>query len=125
MAKDVKVISTEILSNFFFPLKKVKFEMEMMNGAVEEVNREVYCSKNGVTALLYNTERSTVILTRQFRLPAFLNNLPTGMLIETCAGLVEDNEDPKEGIIREIEEETGYKIESAKKYLNFTALLGQ
>lgn len=124
MAKEVKVISTEILSDFFFPLKKVKFEMEMKNGTLEEVNREVYCSKNGVTALLYNREKDTVILTKQFRLPAFLNNHPTGIMIETCAGLVEDNEDPKEGIIREIEEETGYKIQTAKKIFELYSTAG-
>ena len=111
MAKDVKIKSTEVLSDNFFPLKKVKYEVETSQGSVEEVSREVYFSSNGATVLLYNREKRTVILTRQFRLPTFLNNHPTGMMIEACAGIVEDNEDPVEGIRREIEEETGYKVE--------------
>ncbi|MGI8636992.1 MAG: NUDIX domain-containing protein [Segetibacter sp.] len=115
MAKYVKVTSTEILSNHFFPLKKVKYEFETDEGSVEGLTREVYFSKNGATVLLYNQENDTVILTRQFRIPTFLNNNPTGMMIETCAGIVEENEDPTDGIIREIEEETGYKVEKVKK----------
>lgn len=115
MAKNVRIKSTEVLSDNFFPLKKVKYEVETNKGSVEEVSREVYFSANGATVLLYNREKSTVVLTRQFRLPAFLNNHPSGMMIETCAGIVEDNEDPSQGIVREIEEETGYKVEKVKK----------
>ncbi|MCW3115166.1 MAG: ADP-ribose pyrophosphatase [Segetibacter sp.] len=115
MAKNVKVKSTEVLSDNFFPLKKVNYQVETNEGSVEEVSREVYFSSNGATVLLYNRENNTVILTRQFRLPAFMNKHPTGMMIETCAGIVEDNEDPSEGIIREIEEETGYKVQRVTK----------
>ena len=115
MAKNVKIKSTEILSDNFFPLKKVKYEIEMRDGSVEELNREVYMSGNGVAALLFNRTNKTVVLTRQFRLPSFLNNNATGMLTEVCAGLVDGDEDPKDAIIREIEEETGYKVSSAKK----------
>ena len=115
MAKKVKVTSTEILSNYFFPLKKVKYEMETQQGKMEELTREVYASSNGATVLLYDRETSSVILTGQFRLPTFLNKNDTGMMIEACAGIVEENEDPTDAIIREIEEETGYKVEKVKK----------
>ena len=115
MAKRVKIISTEILSDNFFPLKKVKFELEKQDGTTEEISREVYQSSNGATALLFNREKSTIILTRQFRIPAYLNKNKTGMLLETCAGIVEENEEPKDAIIREIEEETGYRIQEVKK----------
>jgi nudix-type nucleoside diphosphatase (YffH/AdpP family) len=115
MAKKVKVTSTEILSNYFFPLKKVKYEMETQQGKMEELTREVYFSSNGATVLLYDRETNQVILTRQFRLPTFLNKNETGMMIEACAGIVEENEDPTDGIIREIEEETGYKVQKVKK----------
>lgn len=115
MAKNVKISSTEVLSQFFFPLKKVKFEMETKKGQVEKMTREVYFSSNGAVVLLYNRETNRVVLTRQFRLPTFLNNNSDGMMIEACAGIVEENEDPEAGIIREIEEETGYKVENVKK----------
>ena len=115
MSENVKVISTEILSNNFFPLKKVKFEIEKKDGTTKELNWEVYSSSNGATVLLYNKEKSSIILTRQFRLTTYLNKNKTGMLLETCAGIVEENEEPKDAIIREIEEETGYRIQEVKK----------
>jgi GDP-mannose pyrophosphatase NudK len=115
MTKNVKIKSTEVLSNNFFPLKKVKYEVETNNGSVEEVSREVYFSSNGATALLYNRDKNTIILTRQFRLPVFLKDHLSGVMIEACAGIVEDNEDPAQAIVREIEEETGYRVEKVKK----------
>lgn len=82
----------------------------------KQQTREVYDRGNGATILLYNPAAATVILTRQFRLPTFLNGNKTGMLIETCAGLLE-KESPEESIRRETEEETGYKISSPKKIM--------
>lgn len=115
MVRNVKIISEEILSNNFFPLKKVKYEIEKQDGTKDQVDREVYLSSNGVVVLLYNQETEKVILTKQFRIPTYLNKNATGMLIEACAGLVEENEEPKAAIIREIEEETGYRVQDVKK----------
>ena len=115
MANRIEIISTEVLSNNFFPLKKVKYKTENKDGGGEEINREVYMSANGATVLLYNLEKKTVILIRQFRLPTLLNNNEGGMMIETCAGIIENNDDPTSTIIREIEEETGFKVEKATK----------
>jgi GDP-mannose pyrophosphatase NudK len=114
MAKEVNIKSTEILSDNFFPLKKVKFEIEKKDGSLEEQVREVYNSDNGVTVLLYNKGKKTVLLTRQFRIATFLNGNPDGMLIETCAGLMED-ESEHDAILREIEEETGFRVSNATK----------
>jgi nudix-type nucleoside diphosphatase (YffH/AdpP family) len=115
MAKNVKIKSTELLSDYFFPLKKVTYEAEKEDGSVEELTREVYASSNGATVLLYNKSNNKIILTKQFRLPTYLNNNSTGMMIESCAGIVEENEDPKDSIIREIEEETGFGVENVVK----------
>jgi len=115
MPENVKIISEEILSNNFFPLKKIKYEKAKQDGTTEQVNHEVYLSSNGATVLLFNRENETVILTKQFRLPTYLNKNATGMMLETCAGIVEENEDPKDAIIREIEEETGYRVGEVKK----------
>lgn len=79
-----------------------------------EQTREVYDRGNGSTILLYNKERGTVVLTRQFRLPTFVNGNPDGMMIEACAGLL-DADNPEECIRRETEEETGYRIEKVTK----------
>jgi nudix-type nucleoside diphosphatase (YffH/AdpP family) len=115
MAKNVKIKSTELLSDYFFPLEKVTYEAEKEDGSVEELTREVYASSNGATVLLYNKSNNKIILTKQFRLPTYLNNNSTGMMIESCAGIVEENEDPKDSIIREIEEETGFGVENVVK----------
>jgi len=115
MAENIKIISEEILSDNFFPLKKIKYEIKKEDGTTEELSREVYISANGAVALLYDKGREKVMLTKQFRLPTYLNKNATGMMLEACAGIVEENEDPKEAMIREIEEETGYRVQEVKK----------
>ncbi|MDB5246249.1 MAG: nucleoside diphosphate pyrophosphatase [Segetibacter sp.] len=115
MAKNIKIKSTETLSDNFFQLKKIGYEVESKDGTCEEITREVYMSKNAATVLLYNLENESVILTKQFRLPTYLNKNKSGMMIEACAGIVEDDENPEDTIMREIEEETGFKLNNVKK----------
>ena len=110
----VKLIGTEILSNEWYTLKKISYEYIKNNGTLQLQHREVYDRGNGATILLYNKEQGTVILTRQFRLPSFINGNPSGMLIEACAGLLE-KESPEECIKREAIEETGYAVGTVKK----------
>lgn len=114
MAKNVTIKSKEVLSDNFFSLEKIHFEMEKNNGSKEEQTREVYHTADGVTVLLYNKEKKTVVLTRQFRIATYLNNNPTGMLLEACAGIKGD-ENAHEAIVREIEEETGIHAENVEK----------
>ncbi len=95
-------------------MEKVHFEIEKKDGTKEEQTREVYHAADGVTVMLYNIEKKTVVLTEQFRIATFLNNNPTGLLIETCAGIKED-ENAHEAVVREIEEETGFLVENVKK----------
>lgn len=110
----VNITDTEILSDNWYTLRKITYEYLHKDGSVKSVSREAYDRGNGATILLYNTEYKTVILTRQFRLPTFINGNETGMLIESCAGLL-DNENPEDCIKRETEEETGYKITDIQK----------
>ena len=111
---NVKILATEILSNNWYTLKKITYEFSDTDGQVKVQNREAYDRGNGATILLYNRANKTVILTRQFRLPTFINGNPHGMLIEACAGLL-DKDNPEDCIRRETEEETGYKITEVKK----------
>lgn len=110
----VKITGTEILSNNWYTLKKVTYEYQKKDGTWQIQNREAYDRGNGAVILLYNPTRKTVVLTRQFRLPTFINGNESGMLIEACAGLLDKN-DPEDCIRRETEEETGYKITNARK----------
>lgn len=112
--KSVKILDTAILSNNWYTLKKVTYEFLKSNGEWQVHNREAYDRGNGATILLYNKKQGTVILTRQFRLPTFINGNSSGMLIEACAGLL-DNDNPEDCIRRETEEETGFKITHVRK----------
>ncbi|ALR30540.1 GDP-mannose pyrophosphatase [Chryseobacterium sp. IHB B 17019] len=110
----IDILKTEILSDNWYTLKKVTFNILKKDGTSETQSREAYDRGNGAVILLYNKISGTVILTRQFRLPTFINGNPDGMLIEACAGLL-DNDNPEECIKRETEEETGYKISKVEK----------
>jgi nudix-type nucleoside diphosphatase (YffH/AdpP family) len=110
----ITIQKTELLSDNWYFLNKVTFDYKMEEQDSETQVREVYDRGNGAVILLYNSAKKTVVLTRQFRLPTFLNGNTSGMVIEACAGLL-DTENPEECIIRETEEETGYRLSSVKK----------
>ncbi len=110
----VKIIKTEVLSDNWYTLRKITFEFLKKDGTTEIQSREAYDRGNGATILLYNKKQGTVILTRQFRMPTFVNGNESGMLIETCAGLL-DKDNAEDCIRRETEEETGYRINDVRK----------
>ena len=114
--KDPKITieKTELLSDNWYLLNKVTYNYQEEKKSVETHIREVYDRGNGAAILLYNSSQKTVILTRQFRLPSYLNGNKTGMMIEVCAGLL-DQDHPEQCIIRETEEETGYRIAKVQK----------
>lgn len=110
----VEILNTEVLSDNWYVLRKVTFRIRKSDGTWQTQSREAYDRGNGATVLLYDLERRTVLLTRQFRLPTFVNGNPSGMLIEACAGLL-DNDDPEAAIRRELREETGYEVGEVRK----------
>ena len=112
----IKIKQTELLSDNWYLLNKVTFDFLRKDGVWITQKREVYDRGNGAGILLYNREQKTIILTRQFRLPAYLNGNETGMMVEVCAGLL-DKDHPEQCIIRETEEETGYRIKSVQKIM--------
>lgn len=114
MVDNVKILETKILSDNWYVLRKITYEYLKKDGSKTIQSREAYDRGNGATILLYNKDSRTVILTRQFRLPTFVNGNETGMLIEACAGLLE-KDNPEDCIRRETEEETGYKITDVRK----------
>ena len=112
--KKVKIIETKILSDNWYTLNKVIYDYQKPNGEWETQSREAYDRGNGATILLYHPENKTIILTRQFRLPTYINGNENGMLIETCAGLLDKN-NPEDCIRKETEEETGYRVSNVRK----------
>src|SRR5579859_1951397 len=111
--KNLEIVKSEILSDNWYVLRKFTYRFEQ-NGQWVVREREAYDRGNGATILLYNRQQGTVILTRQFRLPTYVNGNPTGMLIEACAGLL-DKDHPEAAIRRETEEETGYQLGAVEK----------
>lgn len=114
MNERVKFIREEILSDDWYLLKKTIFNYLTKNGTWETRSRETYDRGNGAVVLLYNRISQTVILTRQFRFPTYVNGNDDGLLIEACAGLL-DKDGPEEAIKRETEEETGYVLSAVEK----------
>lgn len=110
----INIQKTEILSDNWYTLRKVTYAYLKNDGTWETQSREAYDRGNGATILLFNKDTKTVILTRQFRLPTYVNGNETGMMIETCAGLL-DKDNAEECIRRETGEETGYKVSSVEK----------
>jgi nudix-type nucleoside diphosphatase (YffH/AdpP family) len=109
----IRIKAVETLSDDWYILKKTTFELLRSDGTWQQQSRETYDRGNGATILLYNRERRTVVLTRQFRFPAFVNG-HSGMLIETAAGLL-DKASPEDRIRAEAEEETGYRVTQVRK----------
>jgi nudix-type nucleoside diphosphatase (YffH/AdpP family) len=114
MNPKVRNIKTELLSNNWYTLSNINFDYQLENGSWVNQSRESYDRGNGATILLYNKEKRTIILIEQFRMPTYVNGNKTGMIVETCGGLL-DGDDPMTCIIKETEEEVGYRIKNVKK----------
>jgi GDP-mannose pyrophosphatase NudK len=110
----VRILNEKLLSDNWYSLKKYDYEITKKDGSLQKQTREVYDRGNGAVILLYNRESKTVILTRQFRLPSFVNGNESGYLIEACAGLL-DKDNPEKAVKRETEEETGYRVSEVSK----------
>lgn len=109
----VRNLEAQLLSDNWYTLKKYTFELRRHDGSWQPQSREAYDRGNGATILLYNRDKKTVVLTRQFRLPVYLHD-QKGYLIEAAAGLL-DNASPEQRIIAEAEEETGFTITHPEK----------
>jgi GDP-mannose pyrophosphatase NudK len=116
MNPNVEIIKTEVLSDNWYVLRKVTFQIRKRDGSWETQSRESYDRGNGATILLYDRARRTVVLTRQFRLPTYVNGNESGMLIETCAGLLEGDA-PAQCVIRELQEETGFAVQAVRQVM--------
>jgi nudix-type nucleoside diphosphatase (YffH/AdpP family) len=112
----VSNLELEVLSDHWFVLRKATFDFRHRDGRITREVREAYDRGNGVTILLHDPDARTVLLTRQFRLPIFLNGHADGMLLETAAGLLDErSEDPEDAIRREAEEESGVRVTEVRR----------
>lgn len=110
---NIRNLREELLSDNWYILKKYTFELQRSDGVWQTQSREAYDRGNGAAILLYNKAKGTVVLTRQFRLPVYING-HDGLLIEAAAGLLDDAS-PEARIIAEAEEETGFHVTAVEK----------
>ena len=113
IADRVRVEDVETLSDDWYVLKKTTFSFLRADGMWQRQSRETYDRGNGAVILLYDLERRTVELTRQFRYPAFVNG-HDDLLIEAPAGLLDDAT-AEVSIKAEVEEETGYRAADVRE----------
>ena len=116
-ASHVRIHGYETLSDDWYVLRKYRFDYRRADGSWQQLSREAYDRGNGAVILLYSRARQSVFLTRQFRLPAFVNGHPDGMLLEAPAGLL-DADSPADAIRREVEEETGFRLAAVQPVLD-------
>ncbi|WP_431109818.1 GDP-mannose pyrophosphatase [Variovorax paradoxus] len=109
----VRVHEVTLLSDNWYTLKTTAFDWRRNDGEWQRMHRETYDRGNGATLLPYNLARRTVLLTRQFRYPAFVNG-HDDLLIEAAAGLL-DNAAPEARIRAEVEEELGLRLGAVQK----------
>lgn len=107
-------IQKELLSDNWYTLHKYSFDYRKEDGTWETQHREAYNRGNGAVILLFNKEKKRVVLTRQFRMPTYVNGNEDGMMVEACAGILEKG-NAEQTIRMEVEEETGYQIETVTK----------
>jgi GDP-mannose pyrophosphatase NudK len=119
-AERIRIVGVETLADDWYVLRKYRFDFRRSDGSWQTLSREAYDRGNGAVILLYSRARRSVFLTRQFRLPAFVNGHPDGMLLESPAGLL-DAQDPADAIRREVEEETGFRLANVEPV--FTAYM--
>ena len=114
MSLNINIIKDKILSENWFVLRNMTYELTRSDGSVVRHKREVYDRGNGATILLYNRHKQTVVLVRQFRIATWVNGNEDGMLIETCAGLL-DSDEPEACVRKEAIEETGFEVGEVRK----------
>ena len=113
MSSKIENVQKQLLSDNWYVLHKYTYDLIKNNGERQPQVREVYDRGNGATILLYNRHKKTVLLINQFRMPTYVNGNATGMLLETCAGLLDD--DSPECVRKEAIEETGYVVGPVQK----------
>lgn len=108
-------VTSKVISNFWGKLEQVNFDFTFKNGKTKNLTHEVYGKSDGVAILLYNPKTKKVILSKQFRMPVYVAGVSNGFSIEVVGGAMDENESAETCVIRETEEEVGYKISEVKK----------
>jgi GDP-mannose pyrophosphatase NudK len=120
----IQILNRETLSHKKYPLQNIRFERPDADGKFHTLEKEVYFRPDAVAVLLVDDKHKKILLGRQFRLPAFLNGCDKGYLVETCAGIIDEDETEEQTAYREVKEETGYQITNLNKIGGVYASVG-
>jgi GDP-mannose pyrophosphatase NudK len=122
---DIQILNSKTLSCTKYLLEEITFSHTNRKGKKQISKWEIYHRSLAATILLYDPDRRMILLAKQLRLPVYLKD-QSGYLIETCAGMIDKDELPEQSIIREVEEELGYRISEieqiAEAYLSPAAI---
>ena len=115
--RKINMVDRQILSDGKYRLEEILFTKPGLDGNSHDQKNEIYFRPDAVAVLLIDKQTEEFILTRQIRLATYLNQHRSsdGNLIEACAGLIEEGEEPSSAVIREAQEETGFKIANLNK----------
>jgi ADP-ribose pyrophosphatase len=95
----------------FFKIDKAFLQYEKFDGTLTpELLRLNFNRGDSVAVLLYDPSIKAVVLTRQFRFPAYYSDAQKGWQLEIVAGLLETNECPEAAAHREVFEEVGFQV---------------
>ena len=115
MENKIKNVSSKVKSEGWGKLEDINFDYTFKNGTSKNLTFEIYGKSDGVAILLYNPISKKVILSKQFRAPLYVHGISNGFCIELVGGAIDKNESPEIAVIRETEEEVGYKISKVKR----------
>lgn len=110
----VRLHDSQTLSEGWYTLRQYRLDVTRTDGATQRLSRIDIRRGDRAAVLLYSPAAGTVVLTSQFRLPAFLHGDPHGRLIEVPGGLL-DEAGAEEAVRREAEEETGFQVTELRK----------
>lgn len=117
--KNQLIHDSELCHDGFFKLKRHTIQYCKFDGSKSRIHkREVLVREPTVAVLMFDKASNSVLLTEQFRIGP-LENAVNPWIYELPAGIVEDGEDKKIAVEREVLEETGYSCNAEELIGNF------
>lgn len=120
MPKKVEILHSETgYKKAIFRIVETRLRHERFDGTMSrEMTRLSLERGDACAAIMYNPLDDTILLEELFRFPTH-DKTKNGWLIEIPAGMIDDDESPADAMKREIEEETGYRVDTVKEIFSF------
>jgi len=116
----VKIKNVNRILDDYFKVDRAVLQFEKFDGTYSQEIVRLNCDRgNAVAAIIYNTTYKTILFVKQFRYPIFTQEPDNAWSLEIPAGMIEHGKTPKETMIREIIEETGYRVDHLVQLFSF------